>query len=212
MALATVADLKKYMDITFSNTQEEAAQMILTGLEADLEHYIGRPVTAASFSETYVAEANYTGSSAYSFFYDYNIDRTLTTVTDVTKPPYVVYTRQTPIVSVASVTVQGQTDSSATTQTVGNDYVVRRYGIDMFRVNDNDKIVINYTAGLDSAADNTSALKLVILRAASREVQNLHDDVVGMKDLTTRNVAPVETGFTPEELNSVKRWRRVRVA
>ena len=212
MALATVADLKKYMDITFSNTQEEAAQMILTGLEADLEHYIGRPVTAASFSETYVAEANYTGSSAYSFFYDYNIDRTLTTVTDVTKPPYVVYTRQTPIVSVASVTVQGQTDSSATTQTVGNDYVVRRYGIDMFRVNDNDKIVINYTAGLDSTADNTSALKLVILRAASREVQNLHDDVVGMKDLTTRNVAPVETGFTPEELNSVQRWRRVRVA
>ena len=212
MALATVADLKKYMDITFSNTQEEAAQMILTGLEADLEHYIGRPVTAAAFSETYVAEANYTGSSAYSFFYDYNIDRTLTTVTDVTKPPYVVYTRQTPIVSVASVTVQGQTDSSATTQTVGNDYVVRRYGIDMFRVNDNDKIVINYTAGLDSTADNTSALKLVILRAASREVQNLHDDVVGMKDLTTRNVAPVETGFTPEELNSVKRWRRVRVA
>ena len=212
MALATVADLKKYMDITFSNTQEEAAQMILTGLEADLEHYIGRPVTAASFSETYVAEANYTGSSAYSFFYDYNIDRTLTTVTDVTKPPYVVYTRQTPIVSVASVTVQGQTDSSATTQTVGNDYVVRRYGIDMFRVNDNDKIVINYTAGLDSTADNTSALKLVILRAASREVQNLHDDVVGMKDLTTRNVAPVEPGFTPEELNSVKRWRRVRVA
>ena len=212
MALATVADLKKYMDITFSNTQEEAAQMILTGLEADLEHYIGRPVTAASFSETYVAEANYTGSSAYSFFYDYNIDRTLTTVTDVTKPPYVVYTRQTPIVSVASVTVQGQTDSSATTQTVGNDYVVRRYGIDMFRVNDNDKIVINYTAGLDSTADNTSALKLVILRAASREVQNLHDDGVGMKDLTTRNVAPVETGFTPEELNSVKRWRRVRVA
>ena len=212
MALATVADLKKYMDITFSNTQEEAAQMILTGLEADLEHYIGRPVTAASFSETYVAEANYTGSSAYSFFYDYNIDRTLTTVTDVTKPPYVVYTRQTPIVSVASVTVQGQTDSSATTQTVGNDYVVRRYGIDMFRVNDNDKIVINYTAGLESTADNTSALKLVILRAASREVQNLHDDVVGMKDLTTRNVAPVETGFTPEELNSVKRWRRVRVA
>ncbi len=212
MALATVADLKKYMDITFSNTQEEAAQMILTGLEADLEHYIGRPVTAASFSETYVAEANYTGSSAYSFFYDYNIDRTLTTVTDVTKPPYVLYTRQTPIVSVASVTVQGQTDSSATTQTVGNDYVVRRYGIDMFRVNDNDKIVINYTAGLDSTADNTSALKLVILRAASREVQNLHDDVVGMKDLTTRNVAPVETGFTMEELNSVKRWRRVRVA
>jgi hypothetical protein len=55
-------------------------------------------------------------------------------------------------------------------------------------------------------------LKLIILRAASREVQNLHDDVVGMKDLTTRNVAPMVTGFTPEEMNSVKRWRRVRIA
>ena len=212
MALVTTADLKKYIDITFSNIQEDAAQMIVDGLEADLEHYIGRPVSAASFSESHVAEANYTGSSQYSFFYDYNLDRTSSAVTDVTKPPFVLYTRRSPVVSVASLTVQGQTAGSPTTQTVGEDYVVRRYGVDMFRVLDNDKIVINYTAGLDAAADNTSALKLIILRAASREVQNLHDDVVGMKDLTTRNVAPVETGFTESELNSVKRWRRVRVA
>ena len=212
MALATTSDLKKYMDITLSNTQEDAAQMILDGLEADLEHYIGRPVTAASFSETHVAEANYTGSSQYSFFYDYNIDRTNTAVADVTKPPYVLYTRRSPVVSVETLTVQGQSESSATTQTVGTHYVVRRYGVDMFNVQDNDIIVVNYTAGLDAAADNTVALKLIILRAASREVQNLHDDVVGMKDLTTRNVAPMVTGFTPEEMNSVKRWRRVRIA
>ena len=212
MALATTSVLKKYMDITLSNTQEDAAQMILDGLEADLEHYIGRPVTAASFSETHVAEANYTGSSQYSFFYDYNIDRTNTAVADVTKPPYVLYTRRSPVVSVETLTVQGQSESSATTQTVGTHYVVRRYGVDMFNVQDNDIIVVNYTAGLDAAADNTVALKLIILRAASREVQNLHDDVVGMKDLTTRNVAPMVTGFTEEEMNSVKRWRRVRIA
>jgi hypothetical protein len=212
MALVTISDIKKYMDISFSNTQEDAAQMIIDGLEADLEHYIGRPVSAASFSESHVAPANYSGSSAYSFFYDYNIDRTSSVVTDVTKPPFVLYTRRSPVVSVESLTVQGQTESSATTQTVGEHYVVRRYGVDMFNVQDNDKIVITYTAGLDATNDNTSALKLIVLRAASREVQNLHDDVVGMKDLTTRNVAPVQTGFTQEELNSVKRWRRVRVA
>ena len=212
MALATTSDLKKYMDMTFSNTQDDAAQMILDGLEADLEHYIGRPITAASFSETHVAEANYTGSSQYSFFYDYNIDRTNTAVADVTKPPYVLYTRRSPVVSVETLTVQGQSESSATTQTVGTHYVVRRYGVDMFNVQDNDIFVVNYTAGLDAAADNTVALKLIILRAAAREVQNLHDDVVGMKDLTTRNVAPMVTGFTPEEMNSVKRWRRVRIA
>lgn len=212
MALVTISDIKKYMDISFSNTQEDAAQMIIDGLEADLEHYIGRPVSAASFSESHVAPANYSGSSAYSFFYDYNIDRTQTAVTDVTKPPYILYTRRSPVVSVESLTIQGQTESSATAQTVGEHYVVRRYGVDMFNVQDNDKIVITYTAGLDATNDNTSALKLIVLRAASREVQNLHDDVVGMKDLTTRNVAPVQTGFTEEELNSVKRWRRVRVA
>jgi hypothetical protein len=82
----------------------------------------------------------------------------------------------------------------------------------MFTVQDSDIIVVNYTAGLDATEDNTSALKLIILRAASREVQNLHDDVVGMKDLTTRNVAPMITGFTPEEMVSVKRWRRIRIA
>ena len=212
MALVTTSDLKKYMDITFSNTQEEAAQMIVDGLEADLEHYIGRPVTAASFSESHVAPANYSGSSQYSFFYDYNLDRTGTAIQDVTKPPFVLYTRRSPVVSVASLTVQGQSDSSATAQTVGTDFVVRRYGVDMFTVQDNDIIVINYTAGLDASADNTTALKLIVLRAASREVQNLHDDVVGMKDLPTRNVAPLTTGFTEEEMNSVKRWRRVRVA
>ena len=212
MALVTISDLKKYMDITLSNTQTDAAQFVLDGLEADLEHYIGRPITAASFSESHVAPANYSGSSQYSFFYDYNLDRTSTAVADVTKPPFVLYTRRSPVVSVASLTVQGQADSSATTQTVGRDYVVRRYGVDIFTVQDNDIIVINYTAGLDAAADNTSALKLILLRAASREVQNLHDDVVGLKDLTTRNVAPLATGFTEDEMNSVKRWRRVRIA
>jgi hypothetical protein len=42
-------------------------------------------------------------------------------------------------------------------------------------------------------------------------MQNMHDDVVGVKDLNTRNVAPLETGFTERELMSVKRYRRRRV-
>ena len=40
----------------------------------------------------------------------------------------------------------------------------------------------------------------------------MHDDVVGIKDLEPRNVAPMETGFTERELLSVKKYRRVRVA
>ena len=53
--------------------------------------------------------------------------------------------------------------------------------------------------------------KLMILRAATREMQNMHDDVVGVKDLNSRNVAPLETGFLEKELNAIRRWRRRRI-
>jgi hypothetical protein len=52
----------------------------------------------------------------------------------------------------------------------------------------------------------------MILRAASREVQNMHDDVVGIKDLSAREVAIAEVGFLEKELMAVKRWRRNRIA
>jgi hypothetical protein len=43
-------------------------------------------------------------------------------------------------------------------------------------------------------------------------MQNMHDDVVGIKDLESRNVAPLETGFSEMEINSVRRYRRRRVS
>ena len=69
---------------------------------------------------------------------------------------------------------------------------------------------MTYTAGLDGA--NIKLFKTLMLRAATREMQNMHDDVVGLKDLTTRNVAPLETGFSDRELFSIRRYRRVRVS
>ena len=96
------------------------------------------------------------------------------------------------------------------TLTVEDDYVVRRFGIDYFYALDGDTITITYTAGLNGA--NIPMFKLLILRAASREMQNMHDDVVGIKDITTRNVGPLVTGFLDTELASLRKYRRVRVA
>jgi hypothetical protein len=62
------------------------------------------------------------------------------------------------------------------------------------------------------AGENIPALKLIILRAASREMQNMHDDVVGLKDLETRNVAPLQTGFLESELMTLKRYRKNRIS
>ena len=207
--LVTVADLTKYMDIRFSNRQEEAAEFVLEGLQSELEGYLRRPVEPTEFTETYVMDSNYVGVPTSSFFYNESLDTTFNTVTYFT-PPMTVYVRNSPIVSVDSVVIRQQTDTTGTAQVEGRDYVVRRYGIDVFRAFANDEVTITYTAGLDGAA--IKAFKLMILRAATREMQNMHDDVVGIKDLETRNVAPMETGFLEKELLAVKRWRRVRIA
>jgi hypothetical protein len=91
----------------------------------------------------------------------------------------------------------------------GNDYVVHRYGLELFRGFANDIVDVTYRGGLEG--DIQEMFKLMILRAATREMQNMHDDVVGIKDLNSRNVAPLETGFLEKELNAMKTYRRRRI-
>lgn len=91
----------------------------------------------------------------------------------------------------------------------GNDYVVHRYGLELFRGFSNDIVDVTYTGGL--GGDEQEMFKLMILRAATREMQNMHDDVVGVKDLNSRNVAPLETGFLEKELMAMRRYRRRRI-
>ena len=124
---------------------------------------------------------------------------------------YTLYLDNSPVVSVASVSITPATASAtATAQVAEQDYVVRKYGIDLFNAYANDRVTVTYTAGLNGT--NIKVFKSLLLRAATREVQNMHDDTVGVKDLTTRNVAPLETGFSERELQSIKRYRRVRVS
>jgi hypothetical protein len=111
----------------------------------------------------------------------------------------------------SSSSISGGTDGgTATAQVAETDYVQREYGVDMYNAYANDKINITYTAGLDGA--NIKAFKILLLRAAAREMQNMYDDTVGLKDLTTRNIAPMETGFTERELAGIRKYRRVRIS
>jgi hypothetical protein len=99
--------------------------------------------------------------------------------------------------------------SGGTATATGNDYVVHRYGLELFRGFANDIVDVTYRGGLEG--DIQEMFKLMILRAATREMQNMHDDVVGIKDLNSRNVAPLETGFLEKELMAMKRYRRRRI-
>lgn len=213
MALITVSDITTYMDITLSNVQEDAAQFVIDGLQSELEAYLRRPIEQTAFTETYRIPDVGRGVVNQQYYYNYTTDPAsqLTSPGIIYMPMYTLYLENSPVVSVSSVTItQASPNATPTAQVAERDYITRDYGVDLFNAFANDIVDITYTAGLDGS--NIKAFKLLMLRAATREMQNMHDDVVGLKDLTTRNVAPIETGFTERELMSIKRYRRVRVA
>lgn len=209
MALVSVSDLSTYMDVKFSLRQQDAADFVLEGLQSELEAYLRRPVEQEAFVEHHTLDANHIGVPMDSFFYNTSLDTTMQHI-GFTMPPSTVYLANTPIASVTQVRLKPNLQNDYTVLTNERDYTVRRYGIDLYRGFANDIVEITYNGGLDGA--NIKVFKLMILRAATREMQNMHDDVVGVKDLEPRNVAPMETGFLDKELLAVKRYRRVRVA
>lgn len=206
--LVTVDELATYMDIKFSNRQTRASEYVLAGLQSELESYLRRPIEVDTYvNEEHVIASDYASMPVSSHMYDYTLDTT-GNVPGYIQPAVTVYARNSPIISVASVYVSGVSGASVSL-TEGSDYIVQRYGIDLYRAVPNDLVTMTYTAGLDGP--QIPFFRLLILRAATREMQNMHDDVVGIKDLETRNVAPLTTGFTAEELASVRRWRRYRI-
>ncbi len=206
--LATVNDLQKYMDVRFTNIQQDAVEFVLEGLQSELETYLRRPVEPDEFTETHVLDSNYSAIPDTSFFYNYSLDTTQQQI-GLIQPPTTIYLRNSPVISVSELSIVSSTGITLSPQTEGIDYIVRRFGIDVFNGNANDTVTVTYTGGLNGA--NIKFFKVLILRAATREVQNMHDDVVGVKDLVTRNVAPMMTGFSQDELASVKRYRRHRI-
>jgi len=288
--LVTLTDLTTYMDISLSLRQQDAAEMILQGLQSEMETYLGRPVEVTQFvDETHILEANHVNVPMGSYFYNQGLglgDSDPNGIITYAAPPSTIYMRHTPIVSVSKVEMDGPTinnkilgeavkrtatitaatvSSGTATYTAGNhgftlgqtvtitgatpatyninakiitavatntfsiansgvtgaytsggtatangsEYTVRRYGLDIYTGFANDIIRVTYRGGLDG--DNIKMFKLMILRAATREMQNMHDDVVGVKDLNPRNVAVTETGFLETELMQLKKYARRRI-
>lgn len=199
--LVSVEDLATYMDQPrLTNRQEDAAELVLVGLQSELEAILRRPVEPIRLVEEYVVAEQYLfGRSTFLPF----TDEWLTT----TQTPYSLALRNSPVVSVEQVRVKLIPWTTAwQVHTPGHDYVVRKWGIDLYRVNPNDKVEVTYTGGLDGEA--IPFLKLSILRAAAREMTNQVDDVVGLKDIQTQSVPIKQTGFTPEEIALLRRWKR----
>lgn len=213
--IVSVNDIKTYMDIKLSARQEDAAEMILAGLQSELEAFLKRPIEVSEYTEEHRLDAMHTGVPMGTFLTandnTYNSSFTTSPRNDMTTwatPPPAIYLNNTPIVSIEEVKVKPLFSEEKILQEE-IDYIPRKYGIDYYYGYSDDLITVTYTAGLDGTT--IPAMKLMILRAASREMQNMHDDVVGVKDITTRNTGPLVTGFLDTELASLRKYRRVRV-
>ena len=208
--LVTVDDILTYMDIDLSNRQEDAAEFILDGLESDLELYLGRPVTKRDFTEHHVVPSTHVSAPYGSYLGSALTGNQYIDHAPAMRNPHVVYLKNSPVHSVATVTsTAANVGATVRTLTENKDYFVHDYGIEIPYAYAREKITVTYNAGLDGP--NIKVFKSIILRAASREMQNMHDDVLGIKDLDTRNVGPLDTGFLDTELRAVKRYRRVKV-
>jgi hypothetical protein len=134
--LVTVNDLTTYMDVKFSLRQQDAAEMVLAGLQGELEAFLRRPVEVEEFTEEYRLPSNQHGVPMGTFL---SIDNTyyndsFSTSNPVdnmiyAEPPHMIYLRNSPVASVSTVTVQ-PLNGTVRTLTADDDYVVHRYGID----------------------------------------------------------------------------------
>jgi hypothetical protein len=213
--IVSVNDVKTYMDIKLSARQEDAAELIIAGLQGELEAFLNRPIEVQEFVEQKRLDSNHVGVPMGTFLtandHTYNTSFSSSPRNDMTTwatPPPPIYFKNTPIIEVSEVRVKPLFgDEKILTEET--DYIVRPYGIDYYYGYADDLLTFTYTAGLDGTA--MPVFRMLIIRAASREMQNMHDDVVGVKDLTTRNVGPLVTGFLDTELSSIRKYRRVRV-
>ncbi len=210
MSLVTVGDLRAYMDVTFTDTEERAALMVLEGLNAELEAYLRRPVEIRVFRESRVVPSTYVAFGTSAPFYDYGDGEDIAgEYPDLMLESYIMSVNNSPIVEVQELTATVKGGDPVVLEE-GTNFTVRKFGVEIYSgIGADTRLDVTYKAGLDGT--DIPYFKLVILRAATRETQNMHDDVVGIKDLVTRNVAPLQTGFIESELSLLKRWKRKKI-
>ena len=206
--IVSVDELATYMDQSqLSNRQEAAAELVLAGLQAELEGILRRPLEIVEQVEYHTIPEDYLNGRAFysglsSSFVPFKI------------PPYVLALRNAPVIEVTLVrykpapVIGTATDWHEMSDSI--DYTIRTWGLDLYMSSANDLVEVTYTGGL-AGADN-AFLRLAILRAAAREMTNQVDDVVGLKDLSTNDVRMIQTGFTVEEIAVLKRFKRKQLA
>lgn len=207
--LVTVSELADYMDQRFTNRQSDSAETILEGIQSEIETFLRRPIEVQEFVEEYFVPEDYLVISSEAYFYDRSLDRTYNGLLNLVAPPYLLHLKNTPVAEVTQVRVKARTEVDFTVQPPRTQWKYTKFGVELFNVMPFDTVEVTYTAGLDGSG--IPYFRQVILRAAAREMQNMVDDVMGLKDLSARQITIKEIGLTDAEQRMLRRWKRKQV-
>ena len=198
--LVTADELRSYMSsIGLTADQAAGAQDALLNAQSELAGFLNRPLTPTTVADEVVVE----GRNGFLF------------------------TRHTPVLSVASVTREhdGVALAASAYHVVNGLIRIRSpYSAPGMFVTwdalggipgrtDPVSYLVSYTASLPGFyPESLGALRGFIFRVATREVQNMHDDVLSVKDLNADDVTPVPPGPNEDDFKRVERWKRPVVA
>lgn len=208
--LVTVRELSAYMDRELTNRQQDAAELVIDGIHAEIEAYLRRPIGVREFTETItVPDDNYWANSD-GLYYDRSLDAA-NSVLQRLSPPYQMHFANAPVVAINSVTLYPISSTAPYSSPMvlddGVRYITRKWGIEVFAVWSGDRIVVEYEAGIPV----NPHIKQIALRAAAREMQNMTDDVVGLKDFQNRQATIQEIGLTQAEKMGMDKYRRKQI-
>jgi hypothetical protein len=197
------------MDQRFSNRQRDVAELVLAGVQGEIEAFLRRPIETEEYEEEYFVAEDHLIISATAYFYSRSMDSSFESLALVAQPPLQVRFDHTPVQSISECQIKGRLDEEWRVLEEGRDFMMTKWGADIWAAFQYDHIQVTYTAGL--ASDAIPYLKLMIIRIAAREMQTQTDDVVGIKDVQTREGRPMAVGLSEDEKRTLKRWKRKQI-
>lgn len=192
--IVTTQMLRDYMSgIDLASFQEQAAEYILQGIQADLERYLSRSLEPQTVTEN--VPVNEDGS---------------------------VKTNHHPIRSIPEGSAYYLYGGRLWVLGLYSNQAVTLFGLGMHYMEE-EWITVTYTYGLDATIagdvnNDYADVRLAIMRVASREMTNRHDDTLSVKGLNTENVGEPTgpqngvQGWTMDELRMHDRLRRRVIA
>lgn len=186
MPVVSVDELERYMKACFDSGDRVAAEEILDGVQSALETKLGSFLTVREVTED-AKVSRYDGWSSRVFF------------------PH------RPVVAVSAVLVGGTAVDFSAQPTAPYGFSEWSLGADV-----HGRITVTYTTGFDASEPEHEGVRLVIKRAAAREMKARADDTQGLGRYSQEGVSVdfVAAGalFTDAEIGGLSRYRHRRFA